>query len=71
MLKAISCAFTFAATSALVKVIPHADTTSAVERGSQVINQDEKMIFAFELVRHGARGPFDDKKIEEFPVGEG
>jgi len=36
-----------------------------------VVNEDEKLLFAFEVVRHGARAPFDDKKIDLFPVGEG
>ena len=34
-------------------------------------NPDEKLLFVFELVRHGARGPFDDHKLDEFPVAEG
>ena len=38
---------------------------------SKVVNPDEKLIFAFELVRHGARTPFDDRTIEKFTVAEG
>ncbi len=47
------------------------DTPDQVETGSKVSNPDEKLLFVFELVRHGARAPFDDHKIEEFTVGEG
>lgn len=39
--------------------------------GSVVTNPDEVMVFAFELVRHGARAPFNDLVIDEFPVSEG
>jgi len=44
---------------------------ATVEVGSTVHNDDEKLLFVFELVRHGARGPFDDHKIDEFPVADG
>lgn len=29
------------------------------------------MAFAFELVRHGARAPIEDRNLDLFPVGEG
>ena len=32
---------------------------------------DEELVFAFELVRHGARGPIEDRALDQFPVGEG
>lgn len=35
------------------------------------MNPDENLVFAFELVRHGARTPFDDRTIEKFTVAEG
>ena len=38
---------------------------------SLVRNLDEHLIFAFEVVRHGARAPLDDKKVSAFTVGEG
>ena len=34
-------------------------------------NPDQHLIFAFEVVRHGARAPLDDKKVSAFTVGEG
>ena len=42
------------------------------ESGNSLVkNPDEHLIFAFELVRHGARAPVDDKKISDFTVGKG
>ena len=32
---------------------------------------DEKIAFVFELVRHGARAPIEDRDLDKFPVGEG
>ena len=29
------------------------------------------MVFAFELVRHGARAPIENRDLDEFPVGIG
>ena len=34
-------------------------------------SEDEQLVFAFELVRHGARAPFDDRKAQFFKVDEG
>ena len=34
-------------------------------------NPDEQLLFAFELVRHGARAPIEDRDIDMFSVGEG
>ena len=34
-------------------------------------NPDEKLAFAFELVRHGARAPIEDRALDQFPVGKG
>lgn len=50
---------------------PLPDPVAQVDTGSEIVNPDEKMLFVFELVRHGARGPFDDHKIADFSVGEG
>ena len=36
-----------------------------------VRNPDQELIFAFELVRHGARSPFEDIAMDKFPVGVG
>lgn len=33
--------------------------------------QDEKMLFVFEAVRHGARAPIINSFLDEFKVGEG
>ena len=38
---------------------------------SDVVNPDEKLIFAFELVRHGARAPIVNRSLANFTVGEG
>ena len=35
------------------------------------MNPDEKMAFVFEVVRHGARAPIEDRDLDKFPVGEG
>ena len=40
------------------------------EDNSAPSNPDEQLIFAFELVRHGARAPFDDRVIDDFTVGK-
>ena len=34
-------------------------------------NADEQMAFVFELVRHGARAPIEDRELDTFSVGEG
>ena len=34
-------------------------------------NPDERLVFAFEVVRHGARAPIEDRDINKFGVGEG
>ena len=68
MFKAIALV-AFTATHSFAKTL--LSDPSTVETGSVVQNPDEKIAFVFELVRHGARGPFDDHKIDEFPVGEG
>ena len=34
-------------------------------------NPNHQMAFAFELVRHGARAPIEDRNLDLFPVGEG
>ena len=52
----------------------HKDKDAAVneiEIHSDVDNPDEQLLFAFELVRHGARAPFDDRMADKFTVGEG
>ena len=36
-----------------------------------VPNPDEQMVFAFEVVRHGARAPIVDRALDKFKVGEG
>ena len=36
-----------------------------------MVNEDEQLVFAFELVRHGARAPIEDRDIDMFTVGEG
>ena len=35
------------------------------------MNEDEKMAFVFELVRHGARAPIEPSQLDKFGVGEG
>ena len=32
---------------------------------------DEQIAFVFQLVRHGARAPIEDRDLDKFPVGEG
>lgn len=44
---------------------PETDEASAVE------NDDEQLVFAFELVRHGARAPIENRDIDMFSVAEG
>ena len=34
-------------------------------------NPDEQLAFVFELVRHGARAPLENRDLEKFSVGEG
>jgi len=34
-------------------------------------NPNERLLFAFELVRHGARAPIEDRDLDKFSVGEG
>jgi len=68
MLKAF-CKIGFLAATVAASPLP--DPVSQTETGSSVSNPDEKMLFVFELVRHGARGPFDDRKLDLFTVGEG
>lgn len=51
---------TFLTTVAALSFQTYAEATS-----------DKQMSFVFELVRHGARAPIQDFKIEEFPVSEG
>ena len=34
-------------------------------------NPDEQLLFAFEVVRHGARAPIEDRDIDKFGVAEG
>ena len=36
-----------------------------------VMNEDEKLAFVFEVVRHGARAPIEDRDLDQFTVGEG
>lgn len=43
----------------------------ALPESNSVANQDESLVFVFELVRHGARAPIVDLDIDKFPVGEG
>ena len=38
---------------------------------ANAISDDEKLVFAFELVRHGARAPIEDRDIDKFTVAEG
>ena len=38
---------------------------------AEIDEQDTKMGFAFELVRHGARSPIEDRDLEKFKVEEG
>jgi len=35
------------------------------------MNPDEKIAFVFELVRHGARAPIEDRALDKFTVEEG
>ena len=41
------------------------------EEEVQAHDPDHQMAFAFELVRHGARAPIEDRNLDLFPVGEG
>ena len=38
---------------------------------SDVKNPDEQLVFAFELVRHGARAPIENRDLDKFTVAEG
>ena len=55
----------------MAKASPLIDVPDQVDTGTGVSNPDEKLLFVFELVRHGARAPFDDHEIEKFTVAEG
>ena len=37
----------------------------------EVTDSNEKLGFVFELVRHGARAPIEDRNLDKFPVSEG
>ena len=41
------------------------------DSSNYVRNTDEQLAFVFELVRHGARAPIEDRDLDEFPVDEG
>ena len=61
----------FSLLSYLLVAFSLSQTANASPLPSAVRNEDEKLIFAFELVRHGARAPLDNSTIEKFTVGEG
>ena len=61
-LKAVSAMLLF--TSASASELPQKELKS-------VQNPDEKLAFVFELVRHGARTPIEDRDLDKFTVGEG
>lgn len=35
------------------------------------MNPDESIAFVFQVVRHGARAPIEDRDLDKFSVGEG
>ena len=43
--------------------------TNSVVTGPR--NTDEQLAFVFELVRHGARAPIENRDLDKFPVEEG
>ena len=45
--------------------------TMATDLKKSIINEDEQVVFAFELVRHGARAPIEDRELDKFSVAEG
>ena len=38
---------------------------------AELDDRDDKIGFVFEVVRHGARSPIEDRNLEKFTVGEG
>ena len=43
----------------------------ASELKETISAEDEQLIFAFELVRHGARAPLEERSLDKFPVAMG
>ena len=54
-----------------VCILSLAFVTMATDLKKSAVWNDEKLVFAFELVRHGARAPIEDRDIDKFTVGEG
>lgn len=48
-----------------------ADLSSAKDPVNAIKNPDEQIAFVFELVRHGARAPIENRDIDKFTVAEG
>ena len=65
----------FLAVSAFMASVGQTTSLNAAARPeknvSGPLNPDEKIAFVFEVVRHGARAPIQDKRLDEFSVGEG
>ena len=43
-------------------------TVNAFSGESLAAEKDDKMGFVFELVRHGARAPIEDRGLDQYPV---
>ena len=43
-------------------------TVNAFTGKALATEKDEKMGFVFELVRHGARAPIEDRGLDQYPV---
>ena len=67
--------FTLASTKMAELVGSESDITNTAQTQSnnsvEEHDPDERMAFAFELVRHGARAPIEDRNLQFFPVSEG
>ena len=55
---------------AILNSIVVAFLVMATVSGLDAIDRDEKMGFAFELVRHGARAPIEDRGLDNFSVSK-
>ena len=53
---------------ATASVLPQQESSKTAVRPR---NPDEHLAFVFELVRHGARAPIENRKLDKFPVGKG